>query len=707
MNRYRIIVIIFVVGFFKFSYSQSGVKPAGIYEVGDTTIEVYHWKDPYAIREFKIINGTETILYRSFNRLTKKIQEEGTFKGGYSSGMWKFYGWTGRLKKEVSYDNMVKTWYEKKVELRPEELFDFAKFKEDSIFVEKYRRQKLQAANKNIVHDTVYVEKPVPTGVTVNITTPSAAVKTNESAVDISTAAQPEPVNKPAVPAPIKKETPAPVLTKPTDVKPADPTKSAPVPVSSAPVKKETPAPVAAKPTEIKPTEPAKPAPVPVSSAPVKKETPAPVAAKPTEIKPAKPAPAPVAPAPVKKETPAPVAAKSTEVKPAEPVKPVAAPAAPAPVKKEAPVPVAAKPTEVKPAEPAKSAAAPAAPAAVKKETPAPVVRTPAEAKSSEPAKPTPAPASPAPVRLTPGKKEISEEQPAKAIDDQKEEVPAPTPAKQKGDAALMEQQQTEQTETNEEVAVATEGQTEEQQVEPTYATQQEEAVVTKQQPTEHITTQAIQQANIVASEQKIKTEQQIASDSTQQKPTETALPKAEEKSKPLNKNYYYGWRANGNWFEISNLRPNEFVMRYDTRTEDRSRFSFYEFALDSIGKLKKEKVIAKASDLKHQPLLQLHFIDSLALVYGMQAMDKPFSHVLEYTVDSTNASNARFELYITGMPYNKKIEENRITEPFDFIVLDPWTGELINKGNGSAVTDNDNELSIRMTTLIKNQDVQ
>jgi hypothetical protein len=433
----------------------------------------------------------------------------------------------------------------------------------------------------------------------------------------------------------------------------------------------------------------------------LKKETPAPVATTPTETKPAepaKPATAPVTAAPVKKETPASVVEKQTETKPAQPVKPSPVPATPAPAKKETPAPVATKPTETKPAEP-KPVSPPIKPESVKE--------TPSTTQTTETNKDQPQKSNPAPVKSSPAKKETPEEQPVKAADDQKEEVPVPIPAKQKGDAAMIEQEQTEQIETSEEVAVVAEAQQEEQETEPTYATQQEDAVVTEQQSAEQITTEATQQTNIVASEEKRENEQQITSDSTQQEPTEAALQKEEEKAKPLNKNYYYGWRTNGNWFEISNLRPNEFVMRYDTRTEDRSRFSFYEFALDSIGKLKKEKVIAKASDLKQQSLLHIQLIDSLALVYGMQAMDKPFSHVLEYKIDSTDASTARFELYITGMPYNKKIEENKITEPFDFIVLDPWTGELINKGNGNAVTDNDNELSIRLTTLVKHQDVQ
>jgi hypothetical protein len=203
------------------------------------------------------------------------------------------------------------------------------------------------------------------------------------------------------------------------------------------------------------------------------------------------------------------------------------------------------------------------------------------------------------------------------------------------------------------------------------------------------------------------KKEQPTATDSVQQEPAEAVIKKTQEAHKPINQNHYYGCRTNGSWCEISNFRPNEFMMRYDAGREDKTHFSFFEFAVDSMGKLKKEKMIERVSDLKKQSLLKLQVVDSLALTYGMLAMDKPFCHVLEYAVDSTQIGNARFQLYISGMPYNKKVADNKITEPFDFIVLDPWTGELINKGNGKAVTDVDNELSIRMTTLTKNQDVQ
>lgn len=823
MNRYRILIIIFVVLFSKSGYSQSGVKPAGIYEVGDTTIEVYNWKDPYCIREFKIINGTETILYRSFNRLTKKLQEEGTFKGGYSSGVWKFYGWTGRLKKEVSYDNMVKTCYEKKIELRPEELFDFAKFHEDSIFVEKYRKQKLQAANKNIKHDTIYIEKPVvvPTGVTVNIGTP-ATVTTQPAAVNGTEPGKAlpvpaEPVTKGAAPAAIagqpasvapgaqstavKKDTPTAVATQPATAPKSEPAKPAPVPTGTpattvkntepakaastsaqpAPVN-AAPAGVAAQPTEAKKAEPAKAASPVAPSAPVKKEvaaaaatppaaqpaaikkeTPVTPATQPAAVKTTEPAKAasPPAQAPSVKEVPVTGTAQPAAAKAAEPVKAAPVAAQPVPAKKETPAPVAAQPA-VKNTEATKAASPAAQPAPVKNETPAaaaaqpstgkpaepqkavaqpaptPVAAQPTEVKKNQPVKPTAEPAQPtsakkqAPEKPAPSppteikkkepvknseavtkpentKKETIEEDPAKITEEKKyEREVVPVPVKQKKDAAMIEERHNEpaeesSAEVNELVASARDD-NQEVQPQPTDAIQEVEINAAPQPKEDNTQAEEVKVATIAEHINK----ETLASpaDSIQQQPAETPK-KVEEKSKPLNQNLYYGWRANGNWFEISNFRPHEFLMRYNTQAEDKTRFSFFEFALDSMGKLKKEKIIGQVAELKNQSLLKLQMIDSLALVYGMQAMDKPFSHLLEYSVDSTQINNARFQLYITGMPYNKKTEENKTTEPFDFIVLDPWTGELITKGNGNAVTDNDNELSIRMTTLIRNQDVQ
>ena len=139
MNRYNI--ALFLILLITAAQAQSGLRKAGIYEVGDTTIEVYDWKEPFAIREFKTINGTDIILFREFNALTKKVKQEGTFKGGYSTGTWKFYGWTGRLKKEINYDYMVKTFYVKKNDQNIVD-FDFEKYKEDSLFVYNYWKHK-------------------------------------------------------------------------------------------------------------------------------------------------------------------------------------------------------------------------------------------------------------------------------------------------------------------------------------------------------------------------------------------------------------------------------------------------------------------------------------------------------------------------------------------------------------------------------------
>lgn len=150
MNRHILLFIcLFFCGIF-FSYAQ-GIRPPGIYEVGDTTIEVYDLKELNAIREFKIINGTDHILFREFNRLTKKLREEGMFTAGYSSGKWKFYNLLGRVKKEVDYDNQVKTVHNTKLDAAPLNslAFDYEKYKADSVTAERYWRMKREGTSSN------------------------------------------------------------------------------------------------------------------------------------------------------------------------------------------------------------------------------------------------------------------------------------------------------------------------------------------------------------------------------------------------------------------------------------------------------------------------------------------------------------------------------------------------------------------------------
>ena len=344
MKHYLLLMIL--LGIVTVNQAQPGLRKPGVYEIGDTLIEVYDWKEPFAIREFKMLNGTDVIYFREFNALTKKVRQEGAFKGGYSSGMWKFYGWTGRLKKEINYDNMVKTFYAKKTELTLVD-FDFEKYKEDSAYVYAYRKQKMVGSPVAIAKANEE-KKTIP----VNTPTDSTHAKQNElvakqqgdvknanAGAVAGVAVKETETGKEAVDSTKKKETlfakgiglfkkdkteekeksgyVPPATAKATDDKKAESEKKIAEPVKNKPnekavkepakVNKETPAAAAAKSADTKKDETAKPtAPVATEK---KKEEPAKEVTK------------------VKTETKTDAVVKTADAKKEEPAKPVTAPA--------------------------------------------------------------------------------------------------------------------------------------------------------------------------------------------------------------------------------------------------------------------------------------------------------------------------------------------------------------------------------------------
>ena len=170
-QRILLFISLFVFGKY-FGYAQQ-LRAPGIYEEGDTTIEVYDLKELNAIREFKVINGTDKIMFREFNRLTKKLREEGMFTGGYSSGKWKFYNMLGRVKKEINYDNQVKTIDNRMGETSVAALgFDYEKYKADSVVAERYWRMKREnsATSKAIVSAKASTSKPPLDSAKLNVT---------------------------------------------------------------------------------------------------------------------------------------------------------------------------------------------------------------------------------------------------------------------------------------------------------------------------------------------------------------------------------------------------------------------------------------------------------------------------------------------------------------------------------------------------------
>lgn len=164
------------------------------------------------------------------------------------------------------------------------------------------------------------------------------------------------------------------------------------------------------------------------------------------------------------------------------------------------------------------------------------------------------------------------------------------------------------------------------------------------------------------------------------------------------NRSYYYGSGTSGRWFEVPNYRPNEFLMRYDIKL-DGKRYSFFEFTLDSLGNLKKKKSLESFSNLKKRNCITLTIADSIALQNGLTNEAKPFGHRFGYSPDSLQKETGKLEIHVIGMPYDKKIDGNEITEFFYYIVLDPWTGEFIRKETDRIITYVDKH---SRTTIIK-----
>lgn len=152
------------------------------------------------------------------------------------------------------------------------------------------------------------------------------------------------------------------------------------------------------------------------------------------------------------------------------------------------------------------------------------------------------------------------------------------------------------------------------------------------------------------------------------------------------NRSYYYGAGAPGSWFEVPDYRPNEFLMRYSIKLEEK-KHPFFEFTLDSLGSLIDKRTLLVFSNLKDQYFLSLTSIDSIALKNGLTSNAKPFQYMFAYSSDSLLNDTRKLELHVIGVPFDKKIEGNKEIAFFIYIVIDPWTGEFIRKEEDKIVT--------------------
>lgn len=146
------------------------------------------------------------------------------------------------------------------------------------------------------------------------------------------------------------------------------------------------------------------------------------------------------------------------------------------------------------------------------------------------------------------------------------------------------------------------------------------------------------------------------------------------------NQSFYYGADTSGDWFEVPNYKPNEFLMRYDLKLKDGERFLVYEFELDSNGNLKRESSIKTISNIKNNILLTIKSADSIALSNGLTEKDKPFTYEFECIADSLQKSKCYLQFSITGKPFKRKDNGSEFTEYCYKINLNPFTNEFINK---------------------------
>ncbi len=146
------------------------------------------------------------------------------------------------------------------------------------------------------------------------------------------------------------------------------------------------------------------------------------------------------------------------------------------------------------------------------------------------------------------------------------------------------------------------------------------------------------------------------------------------------NRSHYYGSGTSGSWFEVTNYKPNEFLMRYDLKLKDGERFLVYEFELDSNGNFKKESSIKTISNIKNNILLTIKSADSIALLNGLTEKDKPFTYEFECITDSLQKSRCYLQFSITGKPFERKNNGNEFTEYCYKINLNPFTNEFISK---------------------------
>ena len=149
---------------------------------------------------------------------------------------------------------------------------------------------------------------------------------------------------------------------------------------------------------------------------------------------------------------------------------------------------------------------------------------------------------------------------------------------------------------------------------------------------------------------------------------------------------YYYGKDKSGSWFEVPDFKPNEFLLRYDIRLLGNERFPLIEFKLDSVGQLKEEIRPPVFSNYSNQEILTLKMAEDIAINKGLSKNDKPFIYNIEYKEVRESNVPVPLALKISGKPYKNKRKGNKLTEHYNYILIDAWTGKFMEKGNETRI---------------------
>lgn len=147
------------------------------------------------------------------------------------------------------------------------------------------------------------------------------------------------------------------------------------------------------------------------------------------------------------------------------------------------------------------------------------------------------------------------------------------------------------------------------------------------------------------------------------------------------NRSYYYGSGTPGTWFEPSNYRPKEYLMRYDIRLSNGTRLFFIEFNLDSLGKLLKS--LKNISNFKQKSLISIEKVNEITFQKGLSLNDQPLEYSLFY-------EHEKLFLKINGKQFSVIKKEHEIIQKFTYVLLDPWTGKFIRKGIDEVILNVD-----------------